>query len=65
MQFLNIYVAFEKVTACSIVLTSMLMLERGRDKGKLAGALLTDLSKAFEFINHESTISKLESYSLT
>ena len=32
------------------------------DSGKLAGALLTDLSNAFDCLNHELLIAKLEAY---
>ena len=41
------------------------MLERWKkpqDNGKIAGALLTDLSKAFDCLNHELIIAKLEAY---
>ena len=41
------------------------MLERWKsalDKSKVAGALLTDLSKAFDCLNHELLIAKLDAY---
>ena len=36
--------------------------KKAMDKGKVAGALLTDLSKALDCINHELLIAKLEAY---
>ena len=43
----------------------IVMLERWKkamDHGKFAGALLTDLSKAFDCLDHELLIAKLEAY---
>ena len=36
--------------------------EKALDNGKIAGALLTNLSKAFDCLNHELLIAKLEAY---
>ena len=43
----------------------LLMIEKWKkalDNKKLAGAILTDLSKAFDCINHELLVAKLDAY---
>ena len=36
--------------------------KKAMDKGKVAGTLLIDLPKAFDCINHQLLIAKLEAY---
>ena len=46
----------------------MVMLKKwmnARDNGNIAGAVLTDLSKAFDCLDHELLIAKLDAYGLT
>ena len=44
------------------LLTLIEMWKKALDEGKIAGAILTDLSKAFDCISHELLIAKLEAY---
>ena len=44
------------------LLTMIEMWKKALDEGKVAGAILTDLSKAFDCISHELMIAKLEAY---
>ena len=54
---------FRKGFSTQHCLTAMLdRWKKAIDSGKLAGALLTDLSKAFDCLNHELVIAKLEAY---
>ena len=43
-------------------LTLLEKWKRSIDKGKVFGALLTDLSKAFDCLNHDLLITKLNAY---
>ena len=44
------------------LLTLLEKWKRSTDRGKVYGALLTDLCKAFDFLNHDLLIVKLTAY---
>ena len=63
-KYLSQYICgFRKGFSTQHCLTVMLdRWKKAMDSGKLAGALLTDLSKAFDSLNHELIMAKLEAY---
>ena len=59
----NYLCGFRKGYSTQYCLIAMLeKWKKALDKRKIAGALLTDLSKAFDCLNHELLIAKLEAY---
>ena len=63
-QFLSPHLfGFRKGHSTQHCLISMIeMWRKALDEGKIAGAILTDLSKAFDCLSHDLLVAKLEAY---
>ena len=66
IYFLNTSVVLEKgFSTQQCLLTLLEKWKNAVDKGKMFGALLIDLSKAFDCLNHELLIAKINTYGFT
>ena len=63
-QFLSPHLfGFRKGHSTQHCLISIIeMWRKSLDEGKIAGAILTDLSKAFDCLSHDLLVAKLEAY---